>query len=109
MTDGMRVDLDELDTLVRVLTTLVGDLPAITTDLRAALAEAGIAFGMDPAADVLRPRFAESGRTAVDALGTAETLMHAHIESVGTAGTRLRTADADVAPMLGTRREGLSL
>ncbi|MFZ2240110.1 MAG: hypothetical protein WAV90_11260 [Gordonia amarae] len=103
MTDRMHVDLDDLDDLVRTLNALTGDLPALTTELRTTLAEAGVAFGADPVADVIRPRFAESARQAVDALGAVDTLMREHIESLDTAGTRLRTADTTTATVFGAR------
>lgn len=99
----MHVDLDDLDDLVRTLTALVGDLPALTTELRTTLAEAGVAFGVDQVADVIRPRFAESARQAVDALGAVDALMREHIESLDTAGTRLRTTDTSAVPAFGAR------
>jgi hypothetical protein len=108
VTVRVHVDLDDLDELVRVLTGVVDDLPAITTDLGAALAEAGIAFGIDPAADVLRPRFADAGRMALDALGAVEAVMREHIMRVDAAGEWLRTADICAKPLAGTRGEGLS-
>ena len=106
MSARVHVDLDDLVELVRTLTAVVGELPEIATDLRAVVAEAGVAFGVDPAADVLRPRFAESARIALDALGGVESLMREHIESVEAAGDRLRAADASAAHLLGTRGTG---
>ncbi|MCS3878634.1 hypothetical protein GII30_09595 [Gordonia amarae] len=103
MTGRMHVDLDDLDDLVRTLNALAGELPALTTELRTTLAAAGVAFGVDPVADVIRPRFGESARLALDALGAVDTLMREHIAALDAAGTRLRTADSSAAPVFGAR------
>ena len=106
MTVRVHVDLDDPMSSSVVLTGVVDDLPAITTDLgprspKRALRSVSI---LPPTCCGLG--FADAGRMALDALGAVEAVMRSTSCVSMPPESGCRTADICAKPLAGTRGKG---